>query len=216
MARECEAWYDSYASPTAIRARMPKFRRKLSRLGLMEALAQGPTLDVACGFGEALDLLYEVGRRELVGVDVHDRPLAGAPTRYRYLMASATALPFADASFANVLCFHSLHHFDSVAAIEAFLREATRVLRPGGLLALIDHYDSFQLRSALRLILTGVFDWLPGMREMRRQLALEHDQMRAFFTSWSVVQSAIDRCGLEREFFTRDLFFFYWRGRKAD
>lgn len=216
MAREPARWYDLYGQPSEIAGRTRKFERKLAILGLEQALRPGPTLDVACGFGETLEFLYARGARDLVGTDLHDRPLAGAGTRYRYLRCACDALPFPDESFANVLCFHSLHHFDDIATVAGFLREAQRVLRPGGMLALIDHYDSWQLRLALRLILAGVFSWTAAMRSMREQLALEHDAMTGFFTDWPKIRALIDECGVERELFTRGLFFFYYRGRKPD
>jgi SAM-dependent methyltransferase len=50
--------------------------------------------------------------------------------------ADAEALPFADASFDLVTCRIAPHHFPNIAA---FLGESARVLRPGGLLAVVDN-----------------------------------------------------------------------------
>ncbi|MEW5987213.1 MAG: methyltransferase domain-containing protein [Chloroflexota bacterium] len=50
--------------------------------------------------------------------------------------ADAEALPFAPASFDLVTCRIAPHHFPHV---ERFLAEAARVLRPGGVLAVVDN-----------------------------------------------------------------------------
>ncbi|WP_237477473.1 class I SAM-dependent methyltransferase [Lichenibacterium dinghuense] len=59
------------------------------------------------------------------------RGLANVETR----RAGAEALPFADAEFDAVLCRFTAHHW---ADVEAGLREARRVLKPGGLAVFMD------------------------------------------------------------------------------
>jgi ubiquinone/menaquinone biosynthesis C-methylase UbiE len=54
----------------------------------------------------------------------------------RTATAKAEALPFEDGSFDLVTCRIAPHHFDS---IPGFLAEVQRVLRPGGVFALIDN-----------------------------------------------------------------------------
>lgn len=50
--------------------------------------------------------------------------------------ADAEALPFEDASFALVTCRIAPHHFPNV---QQFINESARVLRPGGILAVVDN-----------------------------------------------------------------------------
>ncbi len=51
-------------------------------------------------------------------------------------LADAEALPYADGTFDLVTCRIAPHHFPH---IEQFVAEATRVLRPGGVLAVVDN-----------------------------------------------------------------------------
>lgn len=57
-------------------------------------------------------------------------------TNVSYRTADAEALPFDDASFDLVTCRIAPHHFPNV---DAFVRESYRVLKPGGLLAVVDN-----------------------------------------------------------------------------
>ena len=100
-------------------------------------------LDVATGGGDvaytfaphvermwATDITQEM--LDLVRAEAQKRGLANIRTAY----AKAEALPFEDASFDLVTCRIAPHHFDSITE---FLAEVHRVLKPGGVLALVDN-----------------------------------------------------------------------------
>jgi SAM-dependent methyltransferase len=88
-------------------------------------------LDVGCGTGMSRQL-YRTHAGRYVGVDLSAEAIAAATARFprdEWLVADACALPFPDASF-DVVAFSSvLHH---IPDFPAALREARRVLRPGG------------------------------------------------------------------------------------
>ena len=88
-------------------------------------------LEVGCGTGHWLRSLSGRGIR-VIGLDLSAPMLAQAKTQApEAAVARGTAdrLPWAHDSFDRVFCINALHHFHDKAA---FLKEARRVLRPGG------------------------------------------------------------------------------------
>jgi len=104
-------------------------------------------LDAGCGTGAVVDALAD--RYRCAGVDVDAPSLEVCRRRrpgLRFEQASADALPFADASFDAVLSLDVLGNV-GVRDKPGLVREARRVLRPGGTLVLqVAAYD--WLRSA--------------------------------------------------------------------
>ena len=138
-----------WADPRAAGTGAEDFQAAMERLNLevlaaAEAADGQSVLDAGCGFGGTLAALNEARRGvSLVGVNIDGRQLAVAErsvkarpgNAVRFVQADACALPFADASFDRVLAVECVFHFPSRLA---FLKVASRVLRPGGLLALSD------------------------------------------------------------------------------
>ena len=87
---------------------------------------QGPVLDVGCGEGRLASLVDE--DVAWFGVDASPTQIAANPYR-PLVLADMQALPFRDDSFAEVAHLWCLYHVDSPAIA---IREALRVLRPGG------------------------------------------------------------------------------------
>jgi ubiquinone/menaquinone biosynthesis C-methylase UbiE len=110
--------------------------------------AQGYSLlDVGCGTGTLLAVLsHDPYARRLVGldyaqgmVDRADEKLKQLDTRidHQVVQGDAEHLPFEDASFDVLACCNSFHHYpDQLAAVRGF----ARVLKPGGLLLLLDGF----------------------------------------------------------------------------
>lgn len=93
-------------------------------------------LDAGCGTGGNLEWLARyAGRGRIVGIDLVGTALAFCRARgQRHLaQASATDLPFADASFDLVTSFDVLVQIPGAGADEQAIRELWRVVKPGGL-----------------------------------------------------------------------------------
>ena len=108
----------------------------------VHGMAGARVLDLGCGAGHvAFAAARHVG--EVVACDLSPRMLetvaSAAASRgianLRTQQASAERLPFADGEFDAVLSRFSAHHWRNMTA---GLREASRVLRPGGLFGLVD------------------------------------------------------------------------------
>ncbi len=112
-------------------------------------LRDGDTmLDLGCGFGRhafeaarrgALVVALDAGRDEVEGVDkmframLAEGELSSETSRTATVQGDALHLPFGDAAFDRVICSEVLEHIaDDVGA----MRELTRVLRPGGTMAI--------------------------------------------------------------------------------
>ncbi len=92
---------------------------------------EGPLLDIGCGTGGTLAGAPRAG----IGIDLSPEALRLCRERGQTVLvrADASALPFRDASFAGTLVLDVLYH-RAVADPAAVLREAKRVLKPGGVM----------------------------------------------------------------------------------
>ncbi len=90
-------------------------------------------LDVGCGTGQSAVALTTIADW-VAGLDLSMAMLAHAPAspNVAYMAGGAEALPFATASFDLLTVGLAFHWFERAA----FLAEARRVLRPGGVLAI--------------------------------------------------------------------------------
>jgi SAM-dependent methyltransferase len=137
-------WWRGYFDDTYFELHEPLFSEARSRgevAGMMELLALpvgARVLDAPCGWGRHGALLAEAGC-VVFGADLSDDLLRHAPASLQAHCAAADirALPFASASFDAVInVFTSLGLFLDDAQDIIALREARRLLRPGGRLLL--------------------------------------------------------------------------------
>lgn len=105
--------------------------------------AAGRTLELAVGTG--LNLRWYQGDVEVVAVDIDRERLAVSAERVhelgravRLAVADGQRLPFGHDSFDTVVCTLAICDVEDRAAT---LAEVYRVVRPGGLLVLLDHFE---------------------------------------------------------------------------
>jgi ubiquinone/menaquinone biosynthesis C-methylase UbiE len=96
-------------------------------------------LDAGCGFGGTLAGIQTRWKEmNLVGINIDPRQLEIARQQVpgvSFIEGNACALPFEASTFDRVLAVECIFHFPSRLQ---FLKEAARVLKPGGLIALSD------------------------------------------------------------------------------
>jgi ubiquinone/menaquinone biosynthesis C-methylase UbiE len=110
---------------------------------LMARTPGARVVDLACGNGRIGKWLKAVGATSVVGVDRSVEMLAHAVERGVYertLLADVTATGLPESSFDGAITSMALCH---VADLDAFFREAGRLLRPGGFLAVLDFHPFF-------------------------------------------------------------------------
>jgi ubiquinone/menaquinone biosynthesis C-methylase UbiE len=112
--------------------------RTLARIIAMVGASElDRAVDVACGTGMSTVALAEHAAT-VVGIDVSAEMMRSArrADRVHYLLGRAEQLPFESSAFAAATCCSGVHWFDQ----PRFFAEMHRVVRPGGWVALYDHY----------------------------------------------------------------------------
>jgi SAM-dependent methyltransferase len=156
---------------------------------LLESLPEGEDLlDLGCG---PASWLFRCGLKP-TGVDINpiyvDSYRANGATAY---VASAAEAPFEDQSFDGIWCVGLLHHLPDDLA-RAVVREAERLCRPGGYVAIL---DAVLPRSAWRRPLAAGIRAMDRGEFMRREL-----ELRAVLTpdaDWEVHRFTYAGTGLE-------------------
>lgn len=113
---------------------------------------QGKALDIGCGNGPlVVKLARQFPEAEVVGLDFWGKDwdysmqvceenarLAGVAERVSFRQGSASALPFEDASFDLVVSNLTFHEVQDAKDKRDCIKEALRVLKPGGVFVLQD------------------------------------------------------------------------------
>lgn len=157
-----------------VHAQGEEFAQLRERIGQLDAPVDATrVLDLGCGAGHVSFQLSDLAA-EVVAYDLSPRMLKVVGeaaiergfTNIRTVQGIAESLPFADDSFDVVCSRFSAHHWRDVGLA---LREARRVLKPGGLAAFIDVsaseqplFDSFLQTVEMLRDTSHVRDYAPS------------------------------------------------------
>jgi ubiquinone/menaquinone biosynthesis C-methylase UbiE len=156
-------------------------------------------LDLACGTGEfERRVLAEQPSAQLVGVDLapamveRARAKLDGDTGAHFEQADVHALPFGDGAFDVVVCANTFHYFTHP---EQVLKEARRVLRPGGRLLLLDWCRDFwtcRVMDAVLPYIDPAYQHCYTLQEMRGLLegahfAVQHAFRYRFDLIWGMM-----------------------------
>ncbi|MHC4380472.1 MAG: class I SAM-dependent methyltransferase [Planctomycetota bacterium] len=140
---------------------------------LLELGATGKVLDIGCGPGHiALQLVTRNPELEVLGVDLshnmlriaeEHRAVCGQGDRVSFAIADAKGLDFPDGSFQTVCSNTILHHIPDPVP---FLREAWRVLEPGGVFLIRDLFRPPDIATVDSLVATYAADEAPTARDL--------------------------------------------------
>lgn len=171
---------------------------------LVELGASGLMLDLGTGPGHQPPMIcHAIPRCRVVGVDLSlemlrlaeaHRHRAPHTARIAYVMADAKQLPFADAAFDTVMSNTILHHIPKPVDV---LREANRVLRPGGTLLIRDLYRPPDAATLDALVRRYVGHESPTQQELFHnslKAALMPDEIRQLVVDlgWHDIEVTID------------------------
>ena len=133
---EWEAAYQRFETPAE---EIRKFQKRLQWLGAPEWPRTARIVELFCGRGNGLAALEQLGFSSLEGVDLSESLLSryqGSATCY---VADCRQLPFGDASKDIALVQGGVHHLPRLPEdLQLVLAEASRVLAPDGLFALVE------------------------------------------------------------------------------
>ncbi|MFB7237507.1 class I SAM-dependent methyltransferase [Streptomyces sp. NPDC056269] len=178
-----------------IRSQQDLYRRVWDAAAPMEQLR---LLEVGCGLGMGCALaMHERRPAEVTGMDIHSAQLSRAqeahaalldqaPGRLRFVQGAAELMPFADAEFDVVVSVEAAQHFPD---LRAFAAETTRVLRPGGRVAIASFFTTGGDAPSQRADLSRLLDTFANGLDIARPVTALTDALTASGLSSARVES---------------------------
>jgi ubiquinone/menaquinone biosynthesis C-methylase UbiE len=146
---EISAWEAAYLRFETPQQEIRKFLRRLRSLGANQWPRDSRIVDLFCGRGNGLRALEQMGFVHLEGVDLSPRLLAEYRGSARLHCCDCRHLSFEDATHDIVVVQGGLHHLLELPVdLDQTLREIHRILRPEGILMVVEPWLTPFLRTA--------------------------------------------------------------------
>jgi SAM-dependent methyltransferase len=209
---DTQRWSETFVAGADRRRR--QITAKLNALGLSRIPKTAAVLDLCCGACESLDALYELGFRDLAGMDLQPLDAVLSSPRYEVVAGDVEAPPFAAESKDWILVLHALHHLEGPEKIGRVLDRAYAMLRPGGRLSIIDFPNTPLLRFAFRLFRVPPLLITPYLRYYGGLVQEEWPYLKDYLPRFARVEARLKNGQFEVESERRSMFLFYLTLRK--
>lgn len=161
-------------------------------------------LDLGCGDGLNIAILWKMGIKKMVGVDISGKLLQLAKRnnpKIKFYLGSAQKIPFKSNSFDIVLVDSVFHH---LMGYEDAVKEIKRVLRKDGCLCFIEPHKSL-LRSALDFVSVLPFSkYLPLIGNRAFAYQEEIELMSHWLRTEDEFLEALRQYGFKKKFLRED------------
>lgn len=183
--------------------RDPKERKR--RLHFFKIKKKEKVLDLGCGDGLNVNILYKLGVKNIFGVDISPNLIKSAgklTPKAKFYLASAEKLPFKDETFDVVLVDSVFHHF---MKYDKAINEIKRVLKKKGRLCFIEPH-----RSLIRSIYDSVCElsiskYVPFLQKRRESYLGEIKFMKHWLSTEKMFFSQLIKIGFKKKLHTSDI-----------
>ena len=175
---------------------------------MFEIATAAQILDVGCGFGDRVRSLRQAGYSDVSGVELSPYSVRRANDP-KISLGSITATGYPDKSVDVVLVENVFHHIDDYVVA---IREIRRILKPGGVLCMIE-----PRRSLMRMLLDFLTFYTPIPFLLRgpwqqRKIVMGKERETGLYQQWLASQSKFFSL-LEHDFqmlWRKNTFFFFF------
>jgi SAM-dependent methyltransferase len=138
-----DAWEAAYLRFETPEQEIRKFARRLQRLGAGDWPRDARIVELFCGRGNGIRALRALGFARVEGIDLSPALVARYEGPGTLLVGDCRHLPFESETKDILIVQGGLHHLPTLPAdLEAALREARRVLAPGGLFCAVEPWHT--------------------------------------------------------------------------
>lgn len=185
-----EAWIEGYSDSYSA-GWLQNMRMYFQRRTVLDFFSDkvAPYLDVGCGGCRFLNFILNEGFRDVRGVEPDWRLV---PEKFHSIVehAGATALPFPDQHFQCVSFLNVLHHLERVEDYPQALAEADRVLRPGGIMAILEP-NNRRFYDVLKYVAQVLAPLSKTWRGMKDILKAEEKTLALFFDNQQIINDRL-------------------------